>query len=74
MKIEISTFNYPTDNENVIDLWKRAGEDISLRLSDEAQKIAKKLEHDPYPARSAEVDNNLAQQFWLENIILSEKK
>ena len=40
-------FRFPTDYSDVIALWMDAGPGIHLRLSDEKDEIAKKLERDP---------------------------
>ncbi len=40
-------FRFPTDYSDVIALWTDAGPGIHLRLSDEKDEIAKKLERDP---------------------------
>ncbi len=43
----IREFNFPSDYEPVIWLWKNAGSGIHLRRSDEPEEIAKKLKRDP---------------------------
>src|SRR4030066_446280 len=40
-------FRFPTDYSDVIALWMDAGPGIHLRISDEKDEIAKKLERDP---------------------------
>lgn len=43
----IRTFEFPSDYQAVIELWKNAGEGIRLGVSDTFAEIAKKMEHDP---------------------------
>ena len=43
----LRVFRFPTDYSAVIALWMDAGPGIHLRLSDEKDEIAKKLERDP---------------------------
>ena len=43
----IRTFNYDTDYERVMDLWRSAGAGIQLRRSDEPDEIKKKLDYHP---------------------------
>lgn len=45
--MEIRTFVYPDDYDDVIALWSMAGPGIHVRRSDTAQEIEKKLQRDP---------------------------
>jgi len=50
------------DYEAVLDLWRRAGDGIHLRRSDQRAEIAKKLAHDPDLALVA-VDDSGEEKF-----------
>jgi len=51
------------DYEAVLDLWRRAGDGIHLRRSDQRAEIAKKLAHDPDLALVAVDDSGGEEKF-----------
>lgn len=52
-------FRFPSDYDQVIDLWEHAGPGIHLRRSDEKAELAKKLERDPDLFLVAEVNSKI---------------
>jgi len=55
----IRDFDHPQDYNNILNLWKTAGDGIHLRRSDEPGEIAKKLQRDPDLFLVAEVDGKI---------------
>jgi ribosomal protein S18 acetylase RimI-like enzyme len=55
----IREFRFPEDYDAVIALWAGAGPGIHLRISDEPEEIAKKLQRDPDLFLVAEHDGEL---------------
>ena len=55
----IRTFNFDSDYDRVMHLWKYAGEGIQLRRSDEPAEILKKIKRDPDLFLICEVEDEI---------------
>jgi ribosomal protein S18 acetylase RimI-like enzyme len=55
----LRNFVFSQDYQNVLELWKNAGQGIRVRRSDEPDEILKKLERDPDLFLVAEVDDQI---------------
>lgn len=58
-KVVLQEFNYPTDYESVINLWKDAGTGIRIQRSDAPAEILKKIARDPDLFLIACLDNEI---------------